>query len=475
MKAIKYVLMGVLLAGFSATANAQVEELNAAINAIKTNAADKGDLAKTAYKKNKKDAEALMKVARAYFEQKDTAGAIQFANYANEAGKPKYQYAPAYLLLGDIEASYGSDGGKAAGFYNQAINFDPKNPEGYKKWAMVYRKISPSQAAKKLQEMKAMCPNEDVDAITAHIYMLAGDEKQAYENYKKADINKLDKAGLNEFVRCSYFTGKFEDALRAAEAGIKLEPRNPTFNRLAMFSNYELKKYDEAKAYIHKYFNETDSAKFSEYDHFYTALIYQALEDKANMYEQYDKALELVNDSSMIKRHAILKSVSDSYLKDLEFEKALKYYNDYMACKPELNSDDYEGLAKIYSKNADAVADAQKPALISKAVDAYRTMGEKFPVQAIYAAYQCASMNNKLDPNMTKSLAKPDYQKVVSLLESKADRDKSENTILKYSLHYLMSNAFLIDKNKSLAKDYAQKILAIDPEYAPAQQIKDLK
>ena len=475
MKAIKYVLMGVLLAGFSATANAQVEELNAAINAIKTNAADKGDLAKTAYKKNKKDAEALMKVARAYFEQKDTAGAIQFANYANEAGKPKYQYAPAYLLLGDIEASYGTDGGKAAGFYNQAINFDPKNPEGYKKWAMVYRKISPSQAAKKLQDMKAMCPNEDVDAITAHIYMLAGDEKQAYENYKKADINKLDKTGLNEFVRCSYFTGKFEDALRAAEAGIKLEPRNPTFNRLAMFSNYELKKYDEAKAYIHKYFNETDSAKFSEYDHFYTALIYQALEDKANMYEQYDKALELVNDSSMIKRHAILKSVSDSYLKDLEFEKALKYYNDYMACKPELNSDDYEGLAKIYSKNADAVADAQKPALISKAVDAYRTMGEKFPIQAIYAAYQCASMNNKLDPNMTKSLAKPDYQKVVSLLESKADRDKSENTILKYSLHYLMSNAFLIDKNKSLAKDYAEKILAIDPEYGPAQQIKDLK
>ena len=467
--------MGVLLAGFSATANAQVEELNAAINAIKTNAADKGDLAKTAYKKNKKDAEALMKVARAYFEQKDTAGAIQFANYANEAGKPKYQYAPAYLLLGDIEASYGSDGGKAAGFYNQAINFDPKNPEGYKKWAMVYRKISPSQAAKKLQEMKAMCPNEDVDAITAHIYMLAGDEKQAYENYKKADINKLDKAGLNEFVRCSYFTGKFEDALRAAEAGIKLEPRNPTFNRLAMFSNYELKKYDDAKAYIHKYFNETDSAKFSEYDHFYTALIYQALDDKANMYEQYDKALELVNDSSMIKRHAILKSVSDSYLKDLEFEKALKYYNDYMACKPELNSDDYEGLAKIYSKNADAVADAQKPALISKAVDAYRAMGEKFPVQAIYAAYQCASMNNKLDPNMTKSLAKPDYQKVVSLLESKADRDKSENTILKYSLHYLMSNAFLIDKNKSLAKNYAEKILAIDPEYGPAQQIKDLK
>ena len=474
MKTIKYLVMGVLLAGFSATANAQEAELQAALDGIKSKAPNVADLAKTAYKKNKKDADALMKIARAYYEQKDTAGAILFCNYANEAGKPKYQYAPAYLLLGDIEASYGSDGGKAAGYYNQAINFDPRNPEGYKKWAMVYRKISPSQAAKKLQDMKAMCPNEDVDAITAHIYMLAGDEKQAYENYAKSDVSKLDKGYLNEYVRASYFTGHFEDALKAAEAGLKIEPRNPTFNRLAMFSNYELKKYDAAKAYIHKYFNETDSAKFSEYDHFYTALIYQALEDLENMYIHYDKALELVNDSSMIKRHAILKSVADSYLKDQQFDNAIKYYNEFLACKPDLNSDDMEGLAKIYSKYADA-DEARKTELVGKAIDAYKAMADKFPIQSIYAAYQCATMNNKLDKTGEKGLAKPDYQKVVELLANKADRDNSENTMLKYSYHYLMSNAFIYGKNKALAKEYADKILAIDPEYAPALQIKDLK
>ena len=177
----------------------------------------------------------------------------------------------------------------------------------------------------------------------------------------------------------------------------------------------------------------------------------------------------------MIKRWAILKTISDSYLKDSDFDNALKYYKDYLASKPELNSDDIEGLAKIYSKHADAADDAQKPELIGKAVEAYRVMGEKYPIQAIYAAYQCATMNNKLDPNMTKSLARPDYLKVVSLLENKPDRDKSENTMLKYSYHYLMSNAFLIAKNKAEAKAYANKILAIDPDYAPAQQIRDLK
>ena len=474
MKAIKYLVMGVLLAGFSATANAQEEELNAALQGIKSKAPNVAELAKTAYKKNKKNAEALIKIGRAFYEQKDTANAKLFANYANEAGKPKYQYAPAYLLLGDVESAYGTDGGKAASYYNQAITFDPKNPEGYKKWAMVYRKISPSQAAAKLQDMKRNCPNEDIDAFTAHIYMLAGDEKQAYENYMKADVSKLDRGQLNEFARCSYFTGHFADALKASEAGMKLFPRNPTFVRLAMFSNYELKNLDAAKGYINRYFNETDSAKFSEYDHYYAALIYQDLEEKENAYAEYSKALELVNDSSMIKRWAILKSLSDSYLKDKEFDKAIKNYQDYLACKPDINSDDIEGLAKIYSKYADA-DETKKPEMIAKAVATYREMAEKFPIQKIYSAYQCATMTNKLDKNGEKGLAKDDFQQVVNLLENKADRDKSEDTMLKYSYHYLMTYAFLYGKNKPLAKELAAKILAIDPDYAPAIQIRDTK
>ena len=473
MKAIKYLVMGALLTGFSATANAQETELNAALDGIKSQAPTAAKLADVAFKKNKKNPEAILKIAQAFYAQKDTANARKFANLANEAGKPKYQFAPAYLLLGDIEASYGTDGGKAASYYNQAITFNPKNPEGYKKWAMVYRKISPTQAAKKLEEMKVQCPDEDIDAFKGHIFMLANDEKQAYENYAKADINKLDKLGLNEFVRCSYFTGHFADAVRAAEAGIKLEPRNPTFNRIAMFANYELKNYDAAKDYIHKYFYETDSAKVSEYDHFYTALIYQALEDKANMYAHYDKALELVNDQSMIKRWAILKSVSDSYLKEKEFENAIKYYEQYLACKPNLNFDDEEGMANIYSKYGDADP-TKKKEMLTKAVEFFGTLAEKYPVQVVYATFMRAGLSNKLDDNMKNNLAKADYQKVVDLLANKADRTKGEDTMLKTSYHYLMYNAFL-NKNTAGAKEIAEKILAIDPEYKPALEILKLK
>ena len=476
MKTIKYVVMSVLMLGMSTSMMAQEEELKAAIDAVKKNAPNKAELVKVAQKKNKKNPDGLVALGRALYEQKDTAGAHACADLANQGIKPKYSCAAAYLLLGDIESAYGTDGGKAASYYNQAINFDPKNPEGYKKWAMVYRKISPSQSAKKLQEMKQNCPNEDVDAITAHIYMLAGDEKSAYENYMKADITKLDKGELNEFARCSYFTGHFADALRASEAGIKLEPRNPTFNRLAMFSNYELKNYDAAKVYINKYFNETDSAKFSEYDHFYTALIHQALNEKEEAYKQYDKALELVNDSSMIKRWDIMKAVSDSYLADENFEKAIKYYQGFLDTKKGVTMNDWAGLGSLHSKHADKLqAPAEKEAALLKADGVYKDMAEKFEDAEEYATYMRANINSKLDPDSKKGLAKPYYEKLAQLIAGKAEKSKSDISMLTTSWHYLMAYNFLVKNDKAAAKDYANKILEINPEYAPAIQIRDIK
>lgn len=307
--------------------------------------------------------------------------------------------------------------------------------------------------------------------------MIAGDRKSAYTEFKKVPVSQLDKSYLNEFARASYFGGHFEDALAACEEGLKDRPNNPTFTRLAMFSNYELKRYDDAKKYLHKYFNEIhkDSVTYSEYDHYYAALIHEALEDKANSKASYHKALELVSDSSMIKRWDILKTLSTSHKKDGDLENAIKYYQEFLACKPEVKVDDYETLADIYTSFAsEAKDDASKNGLYKKAADVYTTIGEKFPVQKAYAAYKRAEIINKTDKETAGRLAKADYQQVVELLSGKTDRSQSENKMLKYSLHYLMFTSYL-DKNKPGAKTYAEQILAIDPEYKAAQEIMNLK
>ena len=473
MKTMKYLYMAALMLGFSATATAQdgsKADVDAVKKIISAKPADLAKQMKPFYGKNKKNAENLTAFARAFYDAKDTANARQYAQYALVASK--YKFAPAYVVLGDIEA-IGDNGGQAAAQYDQAINADPKLVEAYFKYANVYRKISPRQSIEKLDQLKQNCPDVEINAIKAHIYMLSKDEKKAYEAYKLCDINKLDRGNLNEFARASYFTGHFEDALKACEAGLKIAPRNPTFNRLAMFSNYELKNFEAAKGYVHRYFNETDSAKFSEYDHYYTALIHHALNDKAAAYEQYDKALELVNEESMIKRPDILKTVASSHAEDKNFDKAIEYYQNFLASKKDLTVDDCEGLANLYSKYADADAD-KKVDLLTKADGVYADIAQKFPIQEAYATYMRANLNNKLDNNMEKALAKPYYQKVAELLGGKADRTNGENIMLRTSYHYLMYNAYLA-KNIDQAKEYAAKILEIFPDYKPAQDISNLK
>ena len=473
MKAIKYLVMGALMLGFGTQVKAQdgsKADVDAVKKMISSKPADLDKQMKPFYKANRKNAQNLYEFGRAFYEANDTANARIYANYALEASKNKF--APAYVLLGDI-AALSDDGGAAAAYYDNAIYYDKKLVEAYRKYAMVYRKIDPNGAARKLDELKANCPEVSVDAIKGHIFMVGGDEKAAYNEFKKVPISQLDKDYLNEFARVSYFQGHYEDALAACQEGLKDKPRNATFTRLAMFSNYELKNYEAAKDYIYKYFNETDSAKFSEYDHYYAALIYDALNEKQNAYDEYDKALALVQDGSMIKRWTILKTLSDAYLKDNNFEKAIKYYQEFTASKPGLTFDDEESLATIYSKYAKEDA-ARKDELTNKAADIYAELAKKYPNQIAYATYMRANLRNSLDNNMEKSLAKPDYQKLVDILVAKADRTKGENTMLKTAYHYLMFNSY-INKDVAGAKTYAEKILAIDPEYKAAQEIMNLK
>ena len=473
MKAIKYLMLGALTVGFSTSVMAQ-DGTSADIDAVKkiisSKPADLDKQMKPYYKENKKKADNLVAFARAFFEAKDTANAKVYANYALVASKNKC--APAYILLGDIEA-LADNGGAAAAQYDQAIYADPKNYEAYYKYALVYRKIDPQGAARKLDDLKANRPDISIEAIKGHIFMLADDRKSAYNEFKKVPVNQIDPDYLNEFARASYFGGHFEDALAACEEGLKHKPGNPAFTRLAMFSNYELKNYDAAKAYLQKYFHELDSVKFSEYDHYYAALIHDKLGDKAKALESYQKALDLVDEQSFIKRWTILKTMSDSHLKDSEFDKALQYYQEFLNTKPEVKVDDYEGLAGIYTKYAEN-DETKKIEMLNKAADVYTQIGEKFPIQQAYASYKRAELINKTDKDMAGRLAKPDYQKVVDLLGDKADRTKGENTMLKYSLHYLMFGSYL-DKNIPGAKEYAEKILTIDPEYKPALEIQNLK
>ena len=89
----------------------QVEAIKKVVTDNKSNPAAAEEQVKDFVKENKKNAEALAGLGRAYFEIKDTASAREYAMMAIDRGKDNKGKALAYILLGDIAALSDEGGG----------------------------------------------------------------------------------------------------------------------------------------------------------------------------------------------------------------------------------------------------------------------------------------------------------------------------------------------------------------------------
>ncbi|MBQ7150599.1 MAG: hypothetical protein IJS06_06535, partial [Prevotella sp.] len=174
MKNIKYYLMSAVMLGLSVPAMAQndskatIDQVNKILTST-ASADQKAEQVKTIFKANKKNPEVLVGIGRAYLNAKDTLNANKYVQLAMQRDR---KYAPAYVLAGDIEVIK-DNGGQASAWYEQAIYFDPKNPEGYRKYAQINSKVSPASAVQKLEELRQQRPDYPVDLISADIYYRA--------------------------------------------------------------------------------------------------------------------------------------------------------------------------------------------------------------------------------------------------------------------------------------------------------------
>ena len=475
MKAIKYLFTAALLAGFSTAAQAQdgsKADVDAVKKIISSKPADLDKQMKPFYKANKKNADNLVAFGREFLAVKDTANAKTYANYALQATKNKN--AAAFLLLGDIEA-ISDNGGGAAAQYEQAIYVDPKNPEAYYKYANVYRKISPSGAVAKLNELRQQRPDIAVDALAGRIYYMSNEFDKALAAYEKADMSKMEERDLSDYAMSAFFKQKYDKALEVAKFGLSKNPRHAAFNRLAFFNSTELKNFDDALVYADALFNKSDSAKFSYYDYTYygNALIGAKQPQKA--IEMYELALKQEDMDNKAQRAGVVKQLSDAYRDMDDFPNAIKHYKDYLASMEKPTANDLAALASLHMQHGSTLtADAQVEAF-KMADETYADLAQKYENAMEYATFMRARVNGQLDPDQSKGLAKPYYEKLVELIGSKTELDNTEKARLKESYHYLISYYFIQKDDKETAKEYAAKMLVIDPENQIATQVMGTK
>ena len=416
-------------------------------------------------KDNKKNIDVHLAIAKAYLANKLINQALE---YQGKAQKLKPKYAPVYVLMGDIELALDSTG-KACSNYELAIYYDENCKEAYIKYARAYKTVNTPLAIEKLELLKVKEPDFLlVDKELADIYYATNKFDKAaelYENYLHSGNSSA--ADLTKYAMTLFFNQNFEKSLEIANLGLQKTPRSPAFNRLAMYNYVGLKKNDDAILAADRLFNKSDKADFTYYDYTYYGQALRATQKFDLAVGQFEKAYSL--DSAKIE---IFKDISDTYVEKGDFYNGVLSYNKYVnkLSIEKKNADVYMALGKLYYTYAsnDSIETTKKASLL-KADSLFAIVTSLEPT--VYRSYFYRANTNSAmdDANASQGLAKPFYEKTISIIEAKTDAARY-NSILITSYSYL-GVFFLKKDNIEESKVNWNKILAIQPENALAKRI----
>ena len=466
-------LMTVIAAPVLAQDNQSDQIMQQVATILKSGSADAqkqiADIAKT----YKKDVNGLVSIGRAYLSVKDYDKAKEYAQKAVELLKGKQGNAAPYLLLGNI--AVGEDnGGEAATQFQQAMYADPKNPDGYRRYAQIMSKIDPNGAVETLEALKRELPNYPVDLIAAEIYSSAGKMNMAIEYYNKVSVNDMKDYQLSDYATNVFLSQDYQKSLSLAKQGHAKFPRNASFNRLIMFNNTELKNFDDALAGANDLFNNSDSLKASSFDYGYYARALKGADKYTEAIEQYQKLQTLDNVDAATKAEAN-KNISDCYKKLSDYIKAGEYLDKYVKAQPQQSFTLQETVASLY---ADQLADdktsaADKQKAYEMADKIYAELAEKYPDNAAYVANKRSTLPFSLpiDQKEQVKLAGPHYATFTSILGAKADRSAGENKMLAAAYATLLYYYVNCIDDMEKGKEVAAKLLELDPENEGAKAV----
>lgn len=485
MKRVQMFLAGAFIAVGSLYAQSSDTEWQAGVaklnEIIQTNPAQANEEAEQLIKgKNKKNVELLVAIGETYLKDGKLPEAQEYAALAKKAnGKA----ALASLLEGDIAVAQ-KNAGLASQKYEEAIYFDPRCTEAYLRYADIYKSANASLAIEKLNQLKALEPsNTTIDKKLAEIYYLKNDFSKAADAYSHFAMGPtVTEDDLVKYAFALFLNHDFDKSLEVANMGLKKNAHHAAFNRLAMYNYTDMKRFDEAIKAADAFFNQSDKADYSYLDYMYYGHLLEALEKYDEAIGQYEKAIQLEPTKT-----DLYKNISSAYEQKNDYKKAISAYQKYyVSLDKEHQTPDLQfQFGRLYygaGTQTDSLtinAEERKQALMA-ADSVFHSIAEAAP-DSYLGNFWRARANSALDPETTLGLAKPFYEEVATLLESKNDPHYNSALIECYSYlgyYYLLAIENPVLKaeamaNKKKSKEYWSKILAIDSTNATAKRALD--
>lgn len=459
MKAIKYLMIGAMLTLSQTVTVAQTEyepQANAIYKVLKENpnnpnaAKDKVKAYEKAYKKNPA---AMVSLGNAFL----GAGLLDKAvYYADMALKKNKNFGDAFVLKGDVEQMK-DDGGQAAMWYQNAMSVDPKNPNGYLRYANVYRKDI-NTFDQTMQQLKQQIPSFPVEAESGHSFFTIGNATQAYKYYSQANASSMDEKYFYEYMLSAFFCNKREEALDLAKQGASKYANTAYkdyFARYAMTCAADLGKMDDAAKYAEMLSNSELELSANDLQY-----IGQVMCSQGKYQEAIDKLNEALKKDE--KAYRCYQYLSEAYNGLGDEDKALSYSEKYISLDNNARPSDFAKLANIYGQKAEDGIDVD--ANLEKGMGVYNIMAEKFPELAGYAHLQQGNMAFKLSKN---EIAMNKWQVVIDELWDKSNRTEQQNGNLIQALRLLGAHLWG-EKGLDVAAPYMEKLVQLAPndEYA---------
>ena len=426
-------------------------------------------------KKFKKDPDANVSVARAYFENGFKEETTQKLNIARKLAKKSPSL---FILEGDILTSEGKKG-EDAGMYEQAIYFNPNNFIATIKSAQVYEIIQPSLAVEKLEPLLAVYPDYTIiNRYLARAYNAAGQYPLAIKSYVKYyGEDDCDSADIRYLASAYYFTNQFAKSIQFLDKGLALDPNNFVFNRLRMYNASKLQDVENGLTLANKFFSMTGT--FIDKDYSAYALI---LADAG----KYDEALVqfskvIAADTTKAEPYMDLATV---YTKMREYVKSAESYQKYIDLNggPDYaNPSDYYSMGKAYyyagqqfRKDSTDASQALAKEYLIKADTAFGVVCNRSPTSYFGFIWR-GHTNSALDPETTLGLAKPYYEQALKLIlariEAGEDKELFRKDLVTIYMYQAYSSFLLEDKVNTLL--YANKIIELDPSNKNAKIMID--
>lgn len=475
MKTAKYIIIGAMMTVISVPTMAQdaTSAIEQATKIIKSGAEDKDKQVTAVFKTVKKDAKAIAGIGRAYLDAKEYDNADKYADLAIKANK---NCAAGYVLKGDI-CVMKDDGGAASSWFENATTLDPQDPEGYRRYAQINAKADPDGSIAKLEQLRSIDPSYPVDLVAAEIQSKAGRADAAIEYYSKVDLDKMEDYQLADYASTLFLKQKYDESLKVSSFGNNKFPRYGSLNRLSLLNNVNLEKYEEAIKFGERLFNSSDDVKYTALDYINYGTALQKLKKNDEAIKAFEKVVN-TRTFDMEQRISVFKNLSDVYKSMGDYPKALEYYEKYVkGNQTKMTANIKNGLAQLYRTMAidENSTPEQKQEAIAKADKVFSEIAEEFPAFKQSVTAQRAKLAFILDPEDKAGAAKPHYDQLIEIINGLESKDASDVAQLKQALSYNIVYFVKVNEDIAKAKEYAAKLLEIDPENAMAKQVAELQ